>query len=736
MKNTHLIIISVFLSLISGKGVKAQTWTSLDGKAEGRDVTTEILKSDASVYKAKMSVHGFYNRTISIDGNEYQEIYMDEGAGTLRVGEPNLPTITQSVAIPDGATYKVSITEEKWQDIEIGKIYPAQETTKGNEPTPPFTILESAYKEKEYSPFLIGEGNEGNWRNIRFTAFAVCPFKYYPLQNKLSVLTEFVLQVDFTGGRRVSSIRQEDLDVAKEWNMFSNDVSNFPVRDGMQKSTSSSDYDYLIIVGNIPAILNSQALQEFTKWKAFKGYKTKVVSTTTIGATTSSIKNYISTQYNNNGIKYVLFIGDQDKIPLKSVSGFENGDVVKSDYWYGCLTGGEADYYAEIPIGRFSTDSLAEFENMVEKTISYERSYDGDYQKALLVAHKEYAPGKYQGCSEEIRNAHSSELSFFTAYGASSSVNGNNATNEDVVNYINSGMHIVNYRGHGDTNTWGYQGNSWNTSQQLFGDSKIDNLTERSIFFNVCCQNGNIQEEPCFMETFTRSSKGAIACLGATENIWTVQAHILDKSLFSQLCNSDTYHIGNLNTSAQINTINNYLDTEKDRKRASFNALSFICGGDPTLEIWTGNPQRFQNVNLTKEMPERIIVTSPSLSNNCTVSIVSEAGDLLYKRNSDSSTFAYLPQHEGNYYIVLNRHNYYPFVIYINQSDYIQDEAIDVDIYHGSAPMNIGYDVTTEKDYGNVTVKTRSKLKVENSSGGVTIKNGFECERGAELIIE
>ena len=47
-----------------------------------------------------------------------------------------------------------------------------------------------------------------------------------------------------------------------------------------------------------------------------------------------------------------------------------------------------------------------------------------------------------------------------------------------------------------------------------------------------------------------------------------------------------------------------------------------------------------------------------------------------------------------------------------------------------------GYDVSTEIDNGNVLVKSGSKLRIKNGAGGVVIKNGFECEIGAELVVE
>ena len=49
--------------------------------------------------------------------------------------------------------------------------------------------------------------------------------------------------------------------------------------------------------------------------------------------------------------------------------------------------------------------------------------------------------------------------------------------------------------------------------------------------------------------------------------------------------------------------------------------------------------------------------------------------------------------------------------------------------------MSVGYDVTDQQEYGNVLVEQGASLRL-NQQNGLVIKNGFECEKGAELIIE
>ena len=89
----------------------------------------------------------------------------------------------------------------------------------------------------------------------------------------------------------------------------------------------------------------------------------------------------------------------------------------------------------------------------------------------------------------------------------------------------------------------------------------------------------------------------------------------------------------------------------------------------------------------------------------------------------------------GNFYIVINRHNYYPHITYCINDNYIQNKTLEGNCFSGASPLNIGYDVTNNVPYGNVYIESGAKLFIQNGASGVTIKNGFECKLGGELIV-
>ena len=96
----------------------------------------------------------------------------------------------------------------------------------------------------------------------------------------------------------------------------------------------------MLIISN-PAFINY--MQPLVNWKNKKGIPTTLVSTTETGSSSSQISNYISDYYFENGLTFVLLVGDYAQVTSPMVSGSA------SDPTYGFITGNDA--YAEVIIG-------------------------------------------------------------------------------------------------------------------------------------------------------------------------------------------------------------------------------------------------------------------------------------------------------------------------------------------------------------------------------------------------
>ena len=56
--------------------------------------------------------------------------------------------------------------------------------------------------------------------------------------------------------------------------------------------------------------------------------------------------------------------------------------------------------------------------------------------------------------------------------------------------------------------------------------------------------------------------------------------------------------------------------------------------------------------------------------------------------------------------------------------------------YYRNSPIIAGYDATTSETFGDVIIKDGAKMDIKVGSGGVTLKNGFECQIGDSLVVE
>ena len=694
----------------------AREWISIDGSIDGNCYDVTVLESSLNRYRARVCIHGILDTLVNNNNTYYHQLSLNNYCYTDELGQPCLPLIPQLLAIPFGKDCDINIVEESWTDIQTGTIYPAQEPQLDTGVNGTFNILPSAYSGQIYVPTLVRIGQKMIWQEIDNRAIQVCPFKYYPQINILSVLKEFIIEVNFVESnttRAFASIN-DSVPVASNLSIFDN--SNIILEGGEPIGhdgiIQNDYYDYLIISGNIYGVLNCQALKRFIKWKACKGFKVRATSTILIGSTTGSIKSYIAQEY-QKGVRYVLLIGDTNKIPIRSVD-FDSYTQTQSDYWYGCING-DGDYQADLYVGRFPTNDTIELGNMIDKTIRYESLSNSYGHKVLLCASRD---GDYKKWSQEICKAtYQQNLTFGTSYGS-------DELNSGLINKINAGVNIINYRGKGDYDCWKY----WNYASESFFGSNVQDLNEQtnSIFFSIACRTGNIINNS-MMESFLRSSHGAVSFLGPSVDVETKANNMLDATLFEFLLNKNQYRLGPLLTSSHVSCMSRYFS-----KWAAYNAFSYVCGGDPSLEIWTGTPNKFKNV--TMSLNNNKIKIEISGINGFNVNVVTDDGSLLFKRSTERDS-CNIPNPEEKCILVLDKHNYVPYVIeYDLSTNLLQNLEINEGTIFARSPLSIGRNVDPTKPSGNVVLKNGSSVLILNDSNTM-ITNGFEVEKGATLTI-
>lgn len=730
------ICVLVFFFISMGMG-NTQTLRLLDNTATYKCIYRESYESNSKRYKAHLSIKALRDEIIYKENVSYHLLTFDNHAVTNLLGDPQLPMVSQIIAIPDNASYSVSIIDEKWDTLSIGKIFPAQKPRCGKD-NPEFIINDDIYASSLYSPELLRISSEMTMMDIENIAVNICPFKYYPTQGKLAVLKDFTLDVEFHRDDSVSlpmTHKENDFIIPP---FFDNTMESGAEN---RNANNYSGYDYLIIVGGGVGLIYhgeiiNQKLKDFIKWKAFKGHRVAVTTTHTTGSTCDDIKSYIIYfAHNNPNLKYVLFMGDEDVIPLKTSTSPYLSRTVKGDFWYGCFNGDD-DYQAEVAIGRFPSNNTTELENMIDKSIKYEKENRTYQNRNLLVAGWRYSSEfdsyyVFRCTTDPIFEASYNEpMTFIKCYGGQSTPlqGGTDATNDTITTKINEGVNIITYSGHGIDVGWG----DWNYLSQNFFTDQIDRLSDNvyPVFLNIACKTGAIDSNNAsFLEAFLRTSKGASVVMGATNLVYGGADTPYVGKFFDYLLNYHVYNIGILNNLVHAyNTANEFNNsTIKDL------ALVYICGGDPSLELWTDTPRVLANV-LVSTVSDSLIISTNEID-TFSVSIVSEAGELIEVRPVVNGLFSDTMPTDNTFYVI-NRHNYVPCIIkFDSQTHIIQNTSFDFDAYYTGAPLSVGYDITDTINYGNVIVKSGHKLTIERRQN-VTIKNGFSVEPGATFQIK
>ena len=261
--------------------------------------------------------------------------------------------------------------------------------------------------------------------------------------------------------------------------------------------------------------------------------------------------------------------------------------------------------------------------------------------------------------------------------------------------------------------------------------SMIDTIqaNTNAVFFSIACNTGNLEAQNCMLRAFTCSSNGAVAFLGSSTSSDHGVNNDYNKLLYKNLLDSTVYCLGDLN----MKTVMDLLKGNLNLTNIEANAYSYICSGDPSLELWTATPQP---INMDWYVENGNITINTNLTGNYSITIVSEDGEMLDCINcSNSISIVPIPNDYDQFYIMVHKHNYLPHIIYFDTiSEEIIDKTFDYDAYYSASPMNIFAMPPTYNE--KVIVKSGNKLVIKNGNQGVKIRNNFECEKGAVFEVK
>ncbi len=552
------------------------------------------------------SLEGFVREKEAEGGVTYDRVILRERGTTEKVGLPELPALNETVMIPGDR--KVSVDIVAWNEVTLRgyNVWPFQTPATDFDYELPFVRDEGYYAGgSSYPTAKVELGKPAIFRDIRVIPLRVYPFRWNPATGELKVATKVTVKLNYYGQDTVNTLRVTGYRDPDFEPLYENTVVNYRPGHGGMDAGGNLEYPEHLFICYPDYKDEAEALAEFYNKM---GIYTLVVTTNETGTTKENIKSFIQQIYDKTTpavLKYVLLVGDIDYV----AAGYWPGFSMVSDYWYSCLTGGQSDPYPDVNVGRYSTKDANKLTYFIQKNIKYQQDPDlgSDWlNNAMLCANREGAPGKYEGCCEEVAN-YTYKLfqpTFIKVYGSQGK------RNTDITNTINAGVNIASYRGHGDETSW----QSWNTYGEYYRTSDVHALSngdKTSVWLNICCLNGNFAYGgECFVESVLNATgKAGVACNSASDPSYTVPNHDYMKEMYKAIYDQGILNIGRVSNYGNTRLIQIYGPYSSYMQ----NVYMYMWNGDPATRMWMKKPDKkltaTHPTTFTPEPGKKFVVT-------------------------------------------------------------------------------------------------------------------------------
>ncbi len=585
---------------------------------------------------------------------------------TVKTGEPELPYYSTYFQLDPHKSYDFQLVIHDSYVIENINIVPHQGMEKW-EVESITSINEELYN--SFAPFPeknleVSERSAG--RGIEFVSIQVTPYTYYPKYKKLVVLKEVEVVITETGDRLSPLFKQ-----SKRSHIFDEFYKDMFIN----FTTSDRDNDY-----QHPSILyiaggnwrDNAMVQELFHWRHKQGYIVNVVTTSEIGASNgneSTIKSYIQNAYETweNPPEIVGLVGDTDVIDCFYQSwgtGGWNWYNGSTDSDFGQLDGN--DLIPEVFVGRISGQASSTMENVINKTIQYEKAiYQSDewFTRAALLGDPTESGNSTVFTSQYIENI----MINHGMTGVETDYDGWGLTNW-LIDQFQDGILYYNYRG-----IYGDEGTSPSNS--------FNNGYHTPFATIMTCGTGDFDQGNSQTEAFVKmgsvgNPEGAVAAIGlATTGTHTAYNNILNMGVYDAIYPKKIWYAGAAEAYGDLAMITTY-PSDPGNAVSAFTGWTNLIG-DPALHLWSAVPQNFvvdgaTEISLGTNTLELFVYTEDgNPSENARVTLLMGEDEIFESELTDENGYVALTWDEilpGEMEITIIKRNHRPYEEVINIS--------------------------------------------------------------------
>jgi hypothetical protein len=392
----------------------------------------------------------------------------------------------------------------------------------------------------------------------------------------------------------------------------------------------------LVIITNAALEPSFQVLADF---KNRRGIRTRIETIEWIYANISGsdnqdkIRNYIIDCYTDWGIQYVLLGGDGDQsspiIPFRGVYATSHYAVRETDtnmpcdLYYGGLDGNwnadgdgqygeevpeEADFIAEVHVGRACADDVTEANRFVNKHIMYEQSpVVGDCDDVLFCGEELWrdVPGVWtfgRTYLEEVRWGSSNHgyttqgvdnpAACDTLYDQFTFYPNHWSALTHLKPKLNDGANYFNHLGHCNETYMGCFNSSDVTDVNMTNDGINHNFY---VMYSQGCYPGSFDYNDCIVEKWTVGiNHGAVAAIANSRYGWGFHqstrgsSNYFNREIVDAMYGEDITNIAPANDDSKLDCLP---WIEADDMANRWCALELNVFGDPSLDIWGSEPR-------------------------------------------------------------------------------------------------------------------------------------------------
>jgi hypothetical protein len=488
-------------------------------------------------------------------GNEfYQRIVLEGAPVSGLTGQPALPARGAYILLPQG-TDVTDIKVQSGDRVLLGKDFliepialPVKQSSVSFEsslPSPDSAIYAS---DQPFPGALYNQTGVYTFRGYRILVLRLQPVQLIPSTGELYYYPNLTVSVSTSKSNETTSLFRglpsDEVDLSDRIDNYQT-VSTYTA----SAKRVASGYDLLILT--TPDL--ADAFLPLKEYHDSTGILTEIRTTADVGSNNpDDVRDYIRERYLNDGIEYLLIGADDILIPAKDLyvrksqaSSWIVYDM-PADIYFACLDGtfnydgdtlwgetgdgeggGDVDLMAELYVGRASVDWQDDVARFVNKTIAYLETESPYLQRVLSCGERM----GWEGIAEFAGNYMDEMIDASTAYGYGTmgipsstylvdylydrDSPGENWPVSELIERINSGVHIINHLGHGVEKE--------TMKLELVPIMYQLSNTDYCFVYSQACLVGHFDGPDCWAEYLNvKSDHGAFALITNSREGWGV----------------------------------------------------------------------------------------------------------------------------------------------------------------------------------------------------------------------